>query len=483
MGTLGLSPLQVPDAEERLWVFGGAALRDGPVAYAEEVNELWLYNPKNLVVKWSRVQTLGEPPIPRRDHSMSFVTGTFGPSIILFGGRTNACILGDTWHLSDRAWVKISSESMPSPRYAHTMQPHPDGVFWVYGGAGQGIFGDLWLGNLTGLGRASWQNLSVGDGPMPEPRSWHVLVSMASYNSDTIWLHGGLSRDGRILADTWSYSVRDGWQELPAGPACHSHVAFFENGFLWMHGDTQGVPHRSDLFQFDVRKETWQFVKVAGQKPGPLMHHAGALVEGRIWLHGGNRDGDTFSDLWFFSATENAWHLEETYDSPDMVNGRHFVAGLVLSLVNFFAVLVLVIIRFELSCFRLRELGFRALTQPLWSQTYTAFVARVASGMLACSFPIIGSMILARWLSRSDTSENLDLYAFLGPAAYSMMSICLLSIFVCAVGCRARRHPMESLEDPMLLATFLLDSDTRISGLLGRHPEKIVMSDIVGLVF
>ena len=477
---------QVPDAEQRLWVFGGAALRDGPEAYAEEVNELWLYEPKNLAAKWSQVRTLREPPIPRRDHSMIFVTGILGPSIILFGGRTKACILGDTWRLADRAWVKVTSESMPmpSPRYAHTMQPHPDGAFWLYGGAGEDIvFGDLWLGNLTGLGRARWENLSSGR-DVPEPRSWHVL---ASGNSDTIWLHGGRSSDGRILADTWSFSVHDGWQELPAGPASHSHVAFYENGVLWMHGDAQqgmqgmqGAPHHSDLFQFDVAKETWLFVEVAGRKPGPLMHHAGALVEGQIWLHGGNRDGETFSELWSFSEVAQAWRMENAYDSPDMVNRRHFVAGLVLGFVSFFAIFFLVIIRFELSCFRLRELGCRAFTRPGRSQTYSAFVTWVASGVLACSFPAVASMVLARWLGRPDTSENFDLYTFVGPAAYSMMSIWMLSIFVCVMGCRARRHPMESLEDPTLLATFLLDADTRIPKLLlwivmtdwRRHSEK-----------
>lgn len=151
---------------------------------------------------------------PRRDHAMVFDTAN-GPRLLLFGGR--GCLRGqtcapmsDVWERKSGGWQAVSSPQPPPGRWGHGMAFDSDrGHTVVFGGRTEtGVLGDTW--ELTVGGQ--WER-TVPEGKGPPARA-HAAMAFDSSRGVTV-LFGGLAsavepeNAAEHLADTWEYAPVD----------------------------------------------------------------------------------------------------------------------------------------------------------------------------------------------------------------------------------------------------------------------------------
>eukprot|EP00439_Symbiodinium_sp_Y106_P023285 s4861_g2.t2 len=451
----------------QLWVFGGSALVEGSDGGSHhEANELWRYNASGKT--WALIQASSPPP-PRLGHRMVSIPANSW--VLVFGGRTAACVLGDLWRLQlgygpgyEATWERLTATgAAPGPRFSHAMQEHPtDNSFWLHGGVGGGdgdgphnsLYGDLWNCRI-GTASASWQRVGVG-GPRPSARASHALA----FGSGHLWLHGGFGAEGQ----TKCFNIEEGyWHELQPGPPRQGHVAFFTDGFFWIYGSS-GSSSVSDMFRYDQARDRWASVNSgASRLPESRTLHAAAFAEGTLWLHGGtpadNRSA-SFGDLWSWPADSGDWSLLDSYNSLGHQHTRNFVVGWAISSALFCAVAVI-----ALPFFTLRTSLWKAsaccLCWPFaWSPRRRAdFATTMTLAVLGLSLPVITAMAFARWMA-SPGILALDILS--GPAtsaAYGVTSVTLLCCFRLAMSIRTPAGSAKrQLADPMHLALFLLEA-------------------------
>ena len=173
---------------------------------------------------WEPVHTSGrtseaDAPAPRAQHSAVGYQGRF---LVVFGGTPDqgASCLGDVrWYDSlTRTWSNIGAESYrhePTGRYGHSAVVY-DGKMYIFGGkcARKVEGGDdgkgLQLVNdvlVFCLQTKAWKkriHIAKDDTATPAPckRYNHAACVLGS----TMYVHGGETQGGKVLADTWAFS-------------------------------------------------------------------------------------------------------------------------------------------------------------------------------------------------------------------------------------------------------------------------------------
>ncbi|CAE7341420.1 tea1 [Symbiodinium natans] len=465
--------------EGQLYLFGGAALAEGPGGDHHETSELWRYDTAEAL--WTVVRA-SRPPAPRLGHGVVWLPEN--SSVLVFGGRTAACVLSDLWRWQAEpetdSWVRLHSTGPgPTARFGQAMLRHPtENAFWLHGGAGgaeghghgQGLHDDLWLCRMgPGPLEALWQRIHDAGGPRPQARALHALA----YGTGNLWMHGGYGGEdlGRPLDDTWFFNLEEGlWSELQPGPPRQGHIAFYAGDAFWIYGSS-GSSMVADMFHYDALRDRWSSVAAgAGFLPAQRTAHAAAYAEGTLWLHGGtpaDNRSQSLGDLWAWQAASGDWHLESEYDTLEMQNLRHFAGGLALSSGSFLLALMVPFCCLQLRG-RRRVLGC-GLCRPLgWNpRRWALFAGGATFTMLAWSLGVMTAMAFAQWLASPDRT-GIPLSFLLGAAgsasaaaAFGAASGVLLCFFACAVAPRMQGS-YEPMEDPMHLALALLDADIKL---------------------
>ncbi|KAJ8653884.1 hypothetical protein O0I10_010451 [Lichtheimia ornata] len=151
-----------------LYVFGGG---DGPHYF----NDVYKFDIGTSY--WSKVETVGKPPIPRRAHTASL----WGNKLVIFGGGDGGHALNDV-HTLDLAqdppqWKQLDpTGTRPPQRGYHTTTLVKDKLV-VYGGSdGKTCFGDVYILDLVGN---VWSQVDVLDRIIP--RLAHAALQVGSY--------------------------------------------------------------------------------------------------------------------------------------------------------------------------------------------------------------------------------------------------------------------------------------------------------------
>ncbi len=229
------STLAVQQDPPSLWVHGGDAgtLDSTPVL----LPDIRRYRMDQGV--WQVPPVSGKTPAARAEHCLVAIDG--GKSLLLFGGRGAAGLLGDTWRFDTQAftWSQASGPA-PSARRGAAMVV-AQGSVWLFGGidaSDQRFRNDLWRRPAKPGG--TWTRVRAGDlgaqatvggvatameDPCTPPSNFVVLDqqspprrahALLSVGEGALWLHGGRGECG-ALGDVWRFDLAtQSWQLVGA---------------------------------------------------------------------------------------------------------------------------------------------------------------------------------------------------------------------------------------------------------------------------
>jgi hypothetical protein len=205
----------------------------------EALNDLWLYRDK----EWSEIVAVGRitpTTWPRARSFFGFSTLPDSDNFILFGGFSKKRLpeLSDTWKLTvtlagDKytgRWELIEPTGpSPSGRAGLGLVLSNDGEVHMFGG---GVFdwGKIDDGTEPLLFRAvipsrdhhwvfnpvkkEWRNL-LDRGIVPSARCFSGFVKGTRFRANSLFLFGGIDRDGNLLNDLWEYRTTSAtWREI-----------------------------------------------------------------------------------------------------------------------------------------------------------------------------------------------------------------------------------------------------------------------------
>lgn len=199
------------------------------------------------------------------------------------------------------AWEALNpAGAAPAPRTAATWVVDPGaGVAYLFGGSDDAsTYGDLWRFDLAA---DTWEEMSVG-GPGPGSRTGHVAGWVDGLG---VLVIGGLDGDGRALADGWAFDpVARAWRPVGAASAPPARsgacLAVGRDGRAWLSGGltTDGRPV-ADVWAYDPPTDAW--TEASPQDAGPPAR-AGHIclwtADDRLVVHGGRGSDGVLGDVW-----------------------------------------------------------------------------------------------------------------------------------------------------------------------------------------
>ena len=159
--------------------------------------------------------------------------------------------------------------------------------------------------------------------PYPEARSYHTL---ASDGEETLYLHAGCSRDGR-LSDLWSFHLPSKrWTQLSAAPEPArggTSIAFSGGQLYRMHGFDGKTEQGGNIDIYDIKAKRWtSFPFSPDGNSGPEPRSVSSLLAIKIGHRPslvamfGERDpsslghegaGKMLDDIWVFDIQSKNW--------------------------------------------------------------------------------------------------------------------------------------------------------------------------------
>jgi len=315
--------------DETVVLFGG---RSDSSTDTGLLNDTWAWDG----TKWQQKASIGEGPVARENHTLTF--NDAAQTLYLSGGNNNsAASLDDFWVWNGSSWsetdgseadrAEIDETQAATVLQSSTIPQLPD--FTDREGAAlaheQGsqylIFGGL--ANDTPQAQtyrlqfntpefSSWQELNPQH--QPPARYHHAL---ASGNSPTVLLFGGINSRGDYLNDTWLWNGQDWVQQTATQnppPRIHPALTYDRARDEWLL--LGGVdPAGNTLADF------WAYTGTGWEDrtsllPSGLQARQGATLvyatDRQEALLFGGQDGDTyFNDLWRWNGS--TWQIQ-TFD-------------------------------------------------------------------------------------------------------------------------------------------------------------------------
>ncbi len=160
---------------------------------------------------------------------------------------------------------------------------------------------------------ARWEMMAV-EGEAPAPRRDAVLVY--DFIRDRLILFGG--RSTAALNDTWAFDLESRtWRELvpPEGlrpPARYGAVAGLDSSndrLLVATGAAGPGRYLNDLWQFDLKTDSWSEVVVEGDLPPERAGAVGGIYSygTDLYLSQGRTGDGCLADTWVYTPEENRW--------------------------------------------------------------------------------------------------------------------------------------------------------------------------------
>mmetsp|Transcript_63025 Transcript_63025/g.176278 ORF Transcript_63025/g.176278 Transcript_63025/m.176278 type:complete len:772 (+) Transcript_63025:110-2425(+) len=252
-----------------------------------------VYTFSNSTCEWAILPVGGQAPCPRSGAKAA----AMGRALVLFGGysKRSGTYFNDlhVLDLKTSYWIKVNVSDAPPPRVDHTLVSFGSELFVFGGFKEKQRFKDLqrfsFRDNL-------WTEVNLGR-VAPPGRVGHTAVIFAG----SMFMFGGWS--GRDTLDDL-YELRCGDRIIreirhagsrPYKRYRHSAVVYGKSMFIF--GGTSKLQERyDDLWEFNIEREMWSEVAVAGARPSARTFHCAAVLSGQMFVFGGY-DGERKNDL------------------------------------------------------------------------------------------------------------------------------------------------------------------------------------------
>jgi hypothetical protein len=214
-----------------------------------------------LDVTWTPLSTDAVKPSPRVLSALAI--DPEAAQAVLFGGASRNGGLGDTWLWNLRgnsSWTEHTGDG-PPVRANHSMVYSAEaGAIILFGGVGAAPLGDLWSWSAS-----RWETLCTEGCAGPAARHGHAMVYDVARGN--LVLFGG--HDGSAtLADTWTWTRRDGWvaactpehdSDCEAPPARYLHALLFDpaSGHVVLYGGRNSAESSPD--GSEILNDTWRW--------------------------------------------------------------------------------------------------------------------------------------------------------------------------------------------------------------------------------
>ncbi|OII78373.1 serine threonine protein phosphatase [Cryptosporidium andersoni] len=256
-------------------------------------------------------QMFGDIPTARFGHSTTFVGNS---KVVLFGGAIGDSgrytITADTYILDFTAgfqWRKITADSPPNARAAHSAACVDFMQLVIYGGAtgGGSLSSDeLYLLDLRKEPHYSWMSVPICGGRTPGRRYGHSMV----YSKPNLIVFGG--NDGqRTLNDVWFMNVEESpflWtqvlferdERIPCARVYHSAALCTEGpaaGMTVVHGGrASDSRYLKDIWGLRQHRDgRWDWIEAPRKKGGPPVprfQHVVLFIGTKMLAIGGRGD-------------------------------------------------------------------------------------------------------------------------------------------------------------------------------------------------
>jgi N-acetylneuraminic acid mutarotase len=272
------------DQQGNLWLFGGGGF-DSTGAIFGDLNDLWEYNV--VSGEWTWMSGSSTLPVGNGNSGWTGVYGTLG---------------------------SLTSGSYPGGRGSGVVWTDPQGIFWMFGGAGANMQGQItelnelwkfvpstqqwaWMGGNSEIGGTTWYGVY---GQLGTPASGNTPGARVNSGvwvdaGGNLWLFGGNGQGLTSGGQTSSGLLNDLWEFSPTA-----------NEWAWMGG--------SNLIGSGFRGVsgtlgTFSAANIPGARDTPVVWVDSA---GNAWLIGGNGYGvenavGLLDDVWEFNPATNEW--------------------------------------------------------------------------------------------------------------------------------------------------------------------------------
>jgi hypothetical protein len=210
----------------------------------EPLNDTWSWNG----TAWSK-KAPSTVPSARYKHKLAHLASST-PKAVMFGGTTVLGMTDDTWvwngHSGTLNWVKANSTFNPAPRIDHAFAGN-DGYCALFGGKTTAtLLGDTWLFNGT-----QWLQYSPAGAPGPRAE-----CAMAYDVANSEWVLFGGRTDTEVLGETYTLNatVTTWTKEAPAAspsPRVGAQMCYDSLvGAVLLFGGTNGYETFNDTWKW-----------------------------------------------------------------------------------------------------------------------------------------------------------------------------------------------------------------------------------------
>lgn len=280
-----------------------------------------LYSPVEPEIGVSEIPP--EESGPRLCHTISSLTNTDDTCLLVGGRNSPLSVLGDCWLRRQGRWEPTGNIT---PRYRHCALTILSGCVLVYGGRDQNqVFGDFLLWR-EGMG---WKRL-IPSAQLPA----RFGASIIAGNEGLGLIFGGMSHDGVILDDVWSWKIQQNmeiieledvtsrFKDQPYYPWMPRFGASISKGLIIGGVSTRGcVPHSYEIMRVipgsNLVKPVQIMFPVENHRP-LFVGHFSRVVDDQVLIAGGGAVCFSFgvywnSHIWVLqeprSRKTNDWHL------------------------------------------------------------------------------------------------------------------------------------------------------------------------------
>eukprot|EP00055_Hartaetosiga_balthica_P004541 m.12026 g.12026 ORF g.12026 m.12026 type:complete len:1198 (+) comp3941_c0_seq1:220-3813(+) len=334
------------------YIFGGYS-RPYPELEASSLNPLIAVDTLSFVSSFSSRMTILD--IERKDgaswpqarglHTLDLVSrpSSVKRCAVLFGGKNENGILGDTWILNSdtNTWVQVGESNdgkSPSPRYGHTaftvnkelvLLGGCDGNFTSCQRSFATTFRDMWAFTITGQDCSTGEWREVGDVVFfPSTFLWggkpyyynsatnQLIVfesRLDSSNSNAlITIKPVLNGTGSVTGVEWGFEAQSRLSQLPphrqGGTAIQIHQSTYDQVFYFGGGSEVGF--LSDLWVYTSEARFWSESAADFVLPLSLAHAAHTTLNDKMYVSGGETWRGQFNRfLWAFHVKTGDWEV------------------------------------------------------------------------------------------------------------------------------------------------------------------------------
>ncbi len=237
-------------------------------------------------VAWTDLKLKG--PAARADSAMC--EGPNG-TVVLFGGNQGDAIFGDTWVFASGAWTEHKPAASPDSRFFSAMafdrkrnvnvMVSVDAKTWEWDGK-------VW-------------NQAAPEASPPQRESFALAYDASK---GVTVLFGGISKDGKLLSDTWSYDGKTWKEHEIKGPEARKNAALGyspASKALLLFGGESEKGGQADTWLFDGGSWMLQAPATAPKGSGRIAASISSLVlvtggdavstwlwNGKDWMQAGN---------------------------------------------------------------------------------------------------------------------------------------------------------------------------------------------------